>query len=103
MIRPVIPEVIFFYQCHVSVGERAIPMSDAACHCGRAEIKTTTTVQCMIYQHVHQRLTSEPLAERLKSRRESGVNTPILKFLFFGRLFQFLGTILVHKRPFKMV
>ena len=45
------------------------------------------------------RLTSEQLAEQQKSRRESGRNTPILRFSRFGRLFQFLNVISVDKRP----
>jgi|SRR6266852_7431893 len=48
---------------------------------------------------VHRCLTSEPLAGRPKSRRESGPNMPILQFLVFGHLFQFLDTILVDKCP----
>jgi hypothetical protein len=50
---------------------------------------------------VHRGLTSEPLAERPKSRRESGQNKPILQFLYFGRLFQFLDRILADKRPLR--
>src|SRR6266403_81842 len=48
-----------------------------------ASTKTTlyrTTVQIGNSHPVHWRLTSEPLAKRPKSRRESGQNTPILKF-----------------------
>jgi hypothetical protein len=35
-------------------------------------------------------LTSEFQAKRLKSRKESGENMPILQFLLFGRLFRIL-------------
>ena len=49
------------------------------------------TLLCGNFHPPHRRLTSERLAERPKSRRESGQNTPILKFWVFGRLFQFLG------------
>ena len=48
-----------------------------------------TTVQVTNIQLVHWCLTSEPLAEWLKSKRESGPNMPILQFSCFGRLFQF--------------
>ena len=59
----------------------------------------STTVPGGVCHPVHRRLTSEPLAERPKSRRESGQNMPILRFSCFGRLFQFLNAISVDKRP----
>ena len=53
------------------------------------------TVQSGIFRHVRGSRTNEYLAEWLKSRRESGGNMPILRFWYFGHLFQFLGLILV--------
>jgi hypothetical protein len=53
----------------------------------------TTIVQTGLFHLAYRRLTSKPLAERLKSRRESGQNMLILIFSDFGRLFQFLDTI----------
>jgi hypothetical protein len=46
----------------------------------------TTTVPGGFCHPVHRRLTSEPLAERPKTRWESGQNMPTL---VFGRLFHF--------------
>jgi hypothetical protein len=52
-----------------------------------------TIVQTGLSRLVYWRLTSKPLAERLKSRRESGQNMLILIFSYFGRLFQFIDMI----------
>ena len=48
-----------------------------------------TTVQIMTFQHVNRCLKSEPLAERPKSKRESGLNMPILQFHDLGACFNF--------------
>ena len=45
------------------------------------------------------RLSNEFWAKPLKSKRERGVNTSILSFSCFQRLFQFLGSILVLRHP----
>ena len=57
----------------------------------------STTVQSRNSHHVCGSRSIEHLAEWLKSRQESGGNTLILRYLYFGRLFQFLGSILVLK------
>ena len=56
-----------------------------------------STVQSGNFRHVCESRSIEHLAEWLKSRWESGGNTPILRFSYFGHLFQFLGSILVLK------
>jgi hypothetical protein len=56
------------------------------------------TVQGSSLHPAYRRLIGEPLAGRPKSRRESGQNTPILQFSYFGRLFQPGNAILVDKR-----
>jgi len=40
----------------------------------------SATVQIMTFQHMNRCLKSEPLAERPKSKQESGLNMPILQF-----------------------
>ena len=63
-------------------------------------LEMDTTVQSGYLHPVHRCLTGKPQAERPKSRRGSGQIIPYLQFLCFGRLFQFMDTIFVDKRPF---